>query len=78
MKKLRLKALELGAAELLKREQLRNVIGGSGGSSNPYVDGCKACQPFGSSGGNIGCYRREVTGPCLCTYEGYSCDKPRL
>jgi hypothetical protein len=30
MKKLKLKALEMGAADLLKREQLKNVLGGSG------------------------------------------------
>lgn len=36
MKKLKLKALELGARELLSREQLKNVIGGSGtGSEDP-------------------------------------------
>lgn len=74
MKKLRLKALELGAAELLKREQLRNVIGGSGGSSNPYVDGCKACQPLGPTGGNYGCWRREIGGKCLCMYDLYDCN----
>ena len=30
MKKLKLKALEAGAAELLKREQMKSVLGGSG------------------------------------------------
>lgn len=33
MKKLQLKALELGATELLSREQLRNVVGGWGSGS---------------------------------------------
>lgn len=73
MKKLRLKALELGAAELLQREQLRNVIGGSGGSSNPYVDGCLACKPNGDNNGTVGCYRRVVGGDCLCIYEALPC-----
>ncbi|RAJ76619.1 hypothetical protein CLV59_108138 [Chitinophaga dinghuensis] len=38
MKKLKLKALELGARELLSREQLRNILGGDGsddGGSEP-------------------------------------------
>jgi len=30
MKKLKLKALELGASEVLTREQLKNVLGGDG------------------------------------------------
>ncbi len=32
MKKLKLKALELGATEILTREQLKKVFGGDGGS----------------------------------------------
>lgn len=32
MKKLKLKALELGANEVLTREQLKNVLGGDGSS----------------------------------------------
>jgi hypothetical protein len=34
MKKLKLKALELGATEILTREQMKNVLAGSGSSSN--------------------------------------------
>jgi hypothetical protein len=37
MKKLKLKALELGAKEILTREQLKNIIGGDGG-------GCSSCE----------------------------------
>lgn len=33
MKKLKLKAVELGATELLTREELKNVLGGIGGGS---------------------------------------------
>lgn len=33
MKKLKLKALELGANEVLSRSQLKNILGGSGGSA---------------------------------------------
>jgi len=45
MKKLKLKALELGVSELLTREQLKNVLGGDGsggGSGGPgsCSDGC--------------------------------------
>ena len=38
MKKLKLKALDLGATELLSREQLKNVLGGDG-SYNGACDG---------------------------------------
>jgi len=42
MKKLKLKALELGASELLTREQLKSVLGGDGSGG-------------GSGGGGFGC-----------------------
>lgn len=34
MKKLKLKALELGAKEVLTRAQLKNILGGSGNGGN--------------------------------------------
>jgi len=45
MKKLKLKALNLGASEVLTREQLKNIMGGDGsggGSGGPgsCSDGC--------------------------------------
>lgn len=43
MKKLKLKALELGATELLTREQLKNVIGGSGSGSGAGGSGMSVC-----------------------------------
>lgn len=47
MKKLRLKALELGVNEVFSREQLKNVLGGT---SNNTTTGCIAdgddCQWF--------------------------------
>lgn len=43
MKKLKLKALELGASELLKREQLRNIFGGSGDDLSGGGSGEKNC-----------------------------------
>ena len=57
MKKLKLKALGLGAREVLSREQLRNVFGGSDGSGG---DGCasdkfKACDD--KNEGNSCCFR---------------------
>jgi len=51
MKKLKLRALELGASELLTREQLKNVMGGDGsgggsGGSCQYFEYCyKCCTP---------------------------------
>ncbi|SEM79295.1 hypothetical protein SAMN05192574_101830 [Mucilaginibacter gossypiicola] len=40
MKKLKLKALQLGATELLSRTQLKDVTGGSGGPCLPRWTGC--------------------------------------
>ncbi|MBS1917687.1 MAG: hypothetical protein JST87_15560 [Bacteroidetes bacterium] len=51
MKKLKLKALELGVTEVLTREQLKNVLGGdsgSGGSGGTY--GLGFCSFFGTCG----------------------------
>jgi len=41
MKKLRLKAQELGASEILTRKQLMNVLGGDG--PKPTTAKCPAC-----------------------------------
>jgi hypothetical protein len=52
MKKLQLKALALGAAEMLTREQLKNVFGGGGsGSGSGSGDGCspESCPESGCS-----------------------------
>lgn len=40
MKKLQLKALELGAKEVLSRVQLKNVLGGSGSGSGSGTFSC--------------------------------------
>ncbi|RAJ76622.1 hypothetical protein CLV59_108141 [Chitinophaga dinghuensis] len=40
MKKLKLKALDLGAKELLSREQLKNILGGSGSDLGGSNLGC--------------------------------------
>jgi len=50
MKKLKLKALELGASELLTREQLKNVMAGDG-SGGGIGTGC-ANDNLGLCGGN--------------------------
>jgi hypothetical protein len=57
MKKLKLKALSLGAREILSREQLRQI---NGGSTPSY--GC--CQWYGGCGGYV-----EATAHCVC--DGY-------
>ena len=54
MKKLKLKALELGASEVLTRAQLKNVLGGSSGSG-------------GTSGGT--CYIKITGGPNEGNYQ---------
>ncbi|RAJ76621.1 hypothetical protein CLV59_108140 [Chitinophaga dinghuensis] len=65
MKKLRLKALDLGAKELLSREQLRNILGGDGsddGGSGPTNCGMTptiACS--GKSSGDQCCWYTNQT-----------------
>jgi hypothetical protein len=53
MKKLKLKALGLGAKEILTREQLKYVLGGDGSGSGAGGGG-------GNTGGGSGC----PTSPC--------------
>jgi hypothetical protein len=65
MKKLKLKALELGATEVLSREQLMNTFGGetpsSSGSGNCYA----RCNQDSSNGTSVGdCSRSTVEGVC--------------
>ncbi|MCC6286780.1 MAG: hypothetical protein IT249_02745 [Chitinophagaceae bacterium] len=40
MKKLKLKALQLGATEILSREQLKTIMGGSGGGNGSCTFKC--------------------------------------
>lgn len=61
MKKLKLKALSLGAREILSREQLRSITGGSCASAdgcaiNEYCDESDNCVPLegGYSGSGAG------------------------
>jgi len=55
MKKLRLKALSLGAKEILNRDQLQGIYGGFDGSGS------------GSDGGGGGGYYNIE---CICAYPG--------
>lgn len=48
MKKLKLKALALGAHELLSREQLRNISGGSGSGGSFSCRADAACGSIGT------------------------------
>ncbi|WP_341841542.1 hypothetical protein [Chitinophaga caseinilytica] len=43
MKKLQLKALDLGAKEILSREQLRNVLGGNGSDGGSDAGSFSTC-----------------------------------
>lgn len=45
MKKLKLKALDFSAAEILTREQLKTVMGGSGGDDGGSGDGGSGSAP---------------------------------
>ncbi len=63
MKKLKLKALELGATEVLSREQLMNTFGGESASSS---GSCFArCNQDSSNGTSVSdCSRSTVEGVC--------------
>ncbi len=59
MKKLKLKALELGATELLTREQLKSIIAGSGPESCPD----NACQTYDDCPGDEICQSANCPDP---------------
>ncbi len=61
-KKLKLRAIELGATEILSREQLKNVIGGSGGGGQ-ICSGDAGCPPYPCR-----CVSQGPIGPnrCVC------------
>lgn len=63
MKRLKLRALELGAQDLLSREQLKNVLGGSGSGSGDGIE-CGSC----NSHPGYTCARQSTsTGAyCMC------------
>jgi len=79
MKKLKLKALELGASELLTRQQLKNVMGGSGSggstcevSVNCYRTVFENGQWVEKPNGTIKC--TSDTGNCTHSTTSISCD----
>lgn len=51
MKKLKLKALTLGAQEVLTRAQLKNILGGDGSGSGSY--GTVPCSATASCGSHV-------------------------
>ena len=53
MKKLKLKALEFGAKEVLTRVQLKNVLGGSGSGSGSAGPSFWECNATNSQGQNV-------------------------
>lgn len=62
MKKLKLKALELGASEVLTRAQLQSVLGGDGSSGTGL---CVHCTGYGKACGEwsqVCYYRSNPTG----------------
>ena len=63
MKKLKLKALELGANEVLTRAQLKNVLGGSGGITT--TTGIGSCTETG-----LGVTCTSAVGDCKQYYCG--------
>ncbi|MFD2873312.1 hypothetical protein ACFS5N_12580 [Mucilaginibacter ximonensis] len=79
MKKLRLKALSLGAKEILSREQLKAVFGGAAGSGSGSGD-CDVyydwyCETSDGSCNYMGQYTNCTTDPGECngTIHAYGC-----
>ena len=64
MKKLKLKALELGATEVLTRDQLKNVLGGYGSTGCGANGTCSGtCIEPGMT-----CGYEPSDGTCMCDY----------
>ena len=87
MKKLKLKALELGAKEVLTRDQLRKVLGGADGSGSGSGSGNNLCSGAQCGGHWVGgatghweygscAYTPPIAGlpgGCFCSYGGQAC-----
>jgi len=70
MKKLKLKALELGATEMLTRTQLKNVLGGSTMivSGHACYGSQTSCSYDQSGGGTVsGSCSTNSNGKCVCS-----------
>ncbi len=59
MKKLKLKALELGSSELLQREQLRKIIGGGYEDGRPCYYNCQMLEVYAN--GTSSSYTVEIS-----------------
>jgi hypothetical protein len=70
MKKLKLKALELGASEVLTREQLRNVLGGTEVTTTKLLTPCSLTLHCAHT--DIQCTSK--VGNCIDGYESIQCD----
>ena len=68
MKKMNVRAFELGAVEILDRAQLKNVVGGV--LEEPVV--CKTCQGGDSSPWKKDCTANKFN-TCDCPVSGYAC-----
>ncbi|MFB6453872.1 hypothetical protein ACE38W_01275 [Chitinophaga sp. Hz27] len=81
MKKLRLKMLDLGATEVLSREQLKQVMGGADGSGGDGSGGGSGGSGKTCSGGcgdgnhaSASCETKVILGSssCQCSFSGAS------
>lgn len=63
MKKLQSKAFILGAEQILSRDQMRNVTGGT------FPKQCTTCTANGTSG--IACITKGIS--CVCSVGGLPC-----
>lgn len=76
MKKIRLNVADLGATEILSREQLRSVFGGAGSGSGSGSSGCdyqslycgntrgNSCKTYSGEDGT--CKSPQATTRCTC------------
>lgn len=70
MKKLKLKALELGVQEVLTRDQLKNVLGGDGSNDGTHVcySTTTTCTYQESGTGTVsGSCSTNANGKCVCS-----------
>jgi hypothetical protein len=68
MKRLKLKALQLGAFEMLTKEQMKKVNGGTGTCSNAI------CSLFNNTAAGV--CRSTIAGGCGCIFEGGTSGPP--
>lgn len=77
MKKIRLKALELGAKEVLTRDQLKQILGGDGSGGSGIADcACDSPSTIKCPDGTKSC-NGEVNGNITCDGVAKSCKPPK-